>query len=170
MLALRKAKPTDLSILQHWDQQAHVIASDPDDDWEWELELSRDPEWREQLIAHIDGRPVGFIQIIDPYREESHYWGQVSTNLRAVDIWIGEADDLGKGYGTRMMQLAIARCFAHPEVMAILIDPLATNVKAHRFYERLGFAFVEERRFHTQLCHVYRLEREKWSKLSMSAP
>ncbi len=95
-------------MLRQWDEHEHVIASDPNDDWAWEVELGRFPEWREQLIAEKDGRPIGFVQIIDPKREESHYWGNVSANLRAIDIWIGREADLGKGYGTKMMKLALA--------------------------------------------------------------
>ena len=56
MINLRPATPNDLTLLQYWDKQPHVIACDPDDDWNWELELDRDPEWREQLISEIDGR------------------------------------------------------------------------------------------------------------------
>lgn len=51
---LRPAKPADVALLRHWDEQPHVIASDPNDDWNWEIELKRTPEWREQLIAQID--------------------------------------------------------------------------------------------------------------------
>ncbi|WP_308737902.1 GNAT family N-acetyltransferase [Nostoc sp. 'Peltigera membranacea cyanobiont' N6] len=90
------------------------------------------------MIAQINGRPIGFVQIIDPAREESRYWGDVAPDLRAIDIWIGEETDLGKGYGTKMMQLALNRCFADPRVTTVLIDPLASNTRAHRFYERLG--------------------------------
>ncbi|MBW4489639.1 MAG: acetyltransferase [Trichocoleus desertorum ATA4-8-CV12] len=54
------------------------------------------------MIAEIEGRAIGFIQIIDPTLEESHYWGDIAANLRAIDIGIGEATDLGKGYGTKM--------------------------------------------------------------------
>jgi len=35
-----------------------------------------------------------------------------TPNLRAVDIWIGEEGDLGRGHGTIIMRLALARCFA----------------------------------------------------------
>lgn len=156
---LRRAGPDDLALLRRWDEQPHVVASDPNDDWGWEEELSRDPPWREQMIAEVDGRPVGFVQIIDPAEEETHYWGDVPAGLRAIDIWIGEEGDLNRGYGTRMMELAIARCFEDPQVSAILIDPLASNVAARRFYERLGFRFVERRRFGEDDCAVYRLER-----------
>jgi aminoglycoside 6'-N-acetyltransferase len=140
-MILRPATPADLNLLRHWDQQPHVIASDPNDDWHWKVELSRNPDWREQLIAQIKGRPIGFIQIIDPAREESHYWGDVAPNLRAIDIWIGEETDLGKGYGTSMMQLALARCFADPRVVSVLIDPLASNTRAHnRLHGSFGVA------------------------------
>lgn len=158
-IKLRPATPADLALLRHWDEQPHVIAADPNDDWGWETELARNPDWREQLIAERDGRPIGFIQIIDPAREETRYWGEAPPDLRAIDIWIGEAGDLGKGYGTAMMHLALARCFADPAVTAVLIDPLADNTRAHRFYERLGFRFVERRRFGQDDCFVYSLER-----------
>jgi aminoglycoside 6'-N-acetyltransferase len=164
MIALRPATLADLPLLREWDEQPHVIESDPNDDWRWEVELRRDPAWREQLIAEVDGRPVGFVQVIDPAREDSHYWGEVPDGLRAVDIWIGDAADLGRGYGTRIMELALARCFAEPTVTGILIDPLASNTRAHRFYERLGFRFVERRRFGQDDCLVYRLERGDWER------
>jgi aminoglycoside 6'-N-acetyltransferase len=158
---LRPAAPADLELLRCWDRQPHVVASDPHDDWDWEHELNRSPDWREQLIAEVAGRAVGFVQIIDPAREESRYWGEVAADLRAIDLWIGPDTDLGKGYGTRMMQLALERCFAVPTVSAVLVDPLAGNTRAHRFYERLGFRPVERRRFGLDECLVYRLERPK---------
>lgn len=162
-ITLRPATPDDLALLRHWDEQPHVIAADPNDDWAWESELGLDPDWQEQLIAERDGEPLGFVQIIDPAREETRYWGDVPAGLRALDIWIGEADDLGKGYGTEMMRLALARCFDPPDVTAVLVDPLAENTRAHRFYERLGFRFVERRRFGEDDCFVYRLDRTGYS-------
>jgi aminoglycoside 6'-N-acetyltransferase len=161
---LRPATPADLALLRYWDEQPHVIASDPNDDWGWEVELTRSPVWREQWIGEMDGRPIGFVQIIDPAREESHYWGDMPTGLRAIDIWIGAEADLGKGYGTQMMELALIRGFADPTVTAVLVDPLATNTRAHRFYERLGFQFVECRRFGDDDCLVYRLNRDNWHR------
>lgn len=160
MITLRDATIADLALLNHWDEKPHVIASDPNDDWNWATELKLKPDWREQLIGEVDGRPVAFLQIIDPALEDSHYWGDVPENLRAIDIWIGEAEDLGKGYGTVMMNLAIERCFAPDDVTAILIDPLESNTRAHKFYERLGFEFVEKRSFGEDDCLVYRLDRQ----------
>lgn len=163
-LRLRPATIEDLALLRHWDEQAHVVASDPNDDWQWETELCRTPDWREQLIAEADGRAVGFVQILDAAREESHYWGDVSESVRAIDIWIGEARDLNQGLGTAMMTLALERCFADPKVTEVLIDPLISNTRAHRFYERLGFQFVGRRRFGADDCAVYSLQRMQYER------
>lgn len=116
------------------------------------------------LVAELNGKPIGFIQIIDPEQEESHYWGNVASNLRAIDIWIGEADELNKGYGTQMMQQALARCFAAPEVTGVLIDPLQNNVRARRFYERLGFRFLRNENFDGDECAVYELNRKTFEQ------
>jgi aminoglycoside 6'-N-acetyltransferase len=73
-MKLRHAKPSELTILRYWDTKPHVIAATGDDDvFDWELELSRNPDWRELLIAEHTGRPIGMIHIIDPAREETHY-------------------------------------------------------------------------------------------------
>jgi aminoglycoside 6'-N-acetyltransferase len=162
-MQLRTATPSDLALLRYWDTKPHVVAATGDDgDFDWENELPRNPDWRELLIAENNGRPVGMIQIIDPAREDSHYWGDVERGLRAIDIWIGEEADLGRGYGTLMMQLALKRCFADLSVKAVLLDPLASNIRARKFYERLGFKPVERRLFGNDDCIVHRLERDTW--------
>ena len=54
-----------------------------------------------------------------------------------------------------------------PEVVgdaAVLIDPLESNVRAHRFYERLGFRFFERRTFNGDECFVYRLARDEYGR------
>jgi aminoglycoside 6'-N-acetyltransferase len=166
MISLRQATLADLPLVERWDEDPVVAASGgaPEaNDWNWAHELGRTVPWREFLIAERNGRPIGFIQIIDPQAEETHYWGDCPANLRALDIWIGEEDARGQGYGTAMMQAAIARCFADANVTAILIDPLADNLDAHRFYQRLGFRFVERRTFlGVDDCFVFQLTRADW--------
>ncbi len=163
LMKLRSATLADLPILRTWGEQPHVLKSAGDfAEFDWEGELPRTVDWRELLIAEIDGRPIGIMQIIDPAREETHYWGDVDPDLRAIDIWIGDAADIGRGYGTQMMRLALERCFAPPEVTAVLVDPLVTNTPSHRFYERMGFRLIEQRTFGEDDCYVFRLERAAW--------
>ena len=156
-------------MIEYWDTKPHVLAATGNDDEDdWGTELSLDADWLEVLVAEVDGRPVGLLQIIDPLEEETHYWGDVEANLRAIDIWIGEEADLGRGYGSEMMRLALDRCFSEPQVTAVLIDPLATNTRAHRFYERLGFQYVGAQRFGEDDCIVYRLPRDAWCRAKKS--
>ena len=69
---------------------------------------------------------------------------------------------LGQGFGTPVMKLALDHCFSDPTVSAILINPLASNVRSRRFYERLAFEYIESRRFGADECSVYRLSRDRW--------
>lgn len=175
-LRFRAAHVADVPQLEVWDRAPHVIAKVTDDpqattafegiDWKEEIETSTDVSF--YLIAeivHEDGwRPIGAMQVTDPEREPSHYWGTIEPNLRALDIWIGEPDALGKGWGTRMMQQVTATCFADPTVRAIVIDPLTSNTDAIRFYQRLGFVPEGRRLFHDEDdCFVHRLTRADWS-------
>jgi aminoglycoside 6'-N-acetyltransferase len=171
-LALRPATLEDVPTLERWDRQPHVISATTDDadatqayDHDWRDELRAQSELSEYVIAELHGRPIGVMQIIDPREEPTHYWGEVEPNLRAMDIWIGDAADLGKGYGETMMRLAFLRCFGVPAVEAIIIDPLASNTRAHAFYRRLGFVEVGRQRFGDDGeddCLIHRLSREAW--------
>jgi aminoglycoside 6'-N-acetyltransferase len=168
-MRLRPATAEDIPLLKRWDENPHVAAAGGGDDWyDWDAEVPRDAAWGELLIAELDGRPIGVMEICNPAEEPSHYWGEVEADLRAIDIWIGDAADLGRGYGTQMMRIALDRCFADARVKAVIIDPLESNVRARRFYERLGFRFVERRRFEHEDCIVYRLNREDYARLAGS--
>lgn len=171
---LRPATPDDAPLLAQWDREPHVIACSTDDPGadiafggiEWREELADQSGISFYRIAEVadDGpwRPVGVMQVIDPHLEPTHYWGEIEPNLRALDIWIGPPDALRRGYGTQMMTLALDACFAAPGVTAIVIDPLASNTAAHRFYQRLGFEVVGRRMFDEDDCLVHRLSRETW--------
>ena len=163
---LRPTTSQDYDLIRYWDQQPHLQGLGGEDefnDWDWDNQLGRTVTWREMLIAEIEARPVGFIQIIDCREEETHYWGDdCPEHARAIDIWIGEESDIGRGYGTQMMQLALARCFAHQLCQHVLIDPLTSNTKAHRFYEAMGFKFLGPRQFGPDQCSIYQITRADW--------
>jgi aminoglycoside 6'-N-acetyltransferase len=166
-VSFRKAELSDVPLLKRWDSEPHNILADPEF-LDWEEILQRKTPWEETLIALEGTRPVGVVQIIDPAREESHYWGHVAENLRAIDIWIGEVKDLRRGLGTQMMHLALERCFGIQEVQGVLIDPLVTNTGAQLFYQSMGFRALGERLLEGDLCLVMRLEREEWTKANLT--
>lgn len=171
--SMRPATAADVPWLELWDDDPDVIACSSDDP---ETEVAFDgTDWAEEIadqsphsryyIAELDGRPIGAMQIIDPHLEPTHYWGEIAPNLRALDIWIGAAADRNLGHGTRMMSLALELCFAEPRVTGVVIDPLASNARAHRFYRRLGFEAAGRRMFGDDDCLVHALARERWEAL-----
>lgn len=166
---LRRARFADIPLLEYWDGLPHIVEATGCDEgepgaWDWKNEIAAEPPWRELLVAELRGNAIGFVQIIDPYLEETHYWGDCEQNLRAIDIWIGEAENLGRGYGSRIMSQALERCFAATRVSAVLIDPLIANTRAIAFYRKMGFQPVEERVFGEDECLVMRLERDIFEK------
>lgn len=169
-LRLRPATREDIPQLGVWDTDPDVIASTTDDPdaelafegLEWEAEIDGQTDVYRYYIALLDERPVGAMLVIDPHLEHTHYWGEIEPGLRALDIWIGHPDDRGKGLGAAMMELAISMCFAEPSVKAIVIDPLASNTRAHAFYRRLGFRPEGRRMFGDDDCLVHRLTRADW--------
>lgn len=172
VVRLRPATLDDVPTLQAWDRQPHVIACSSDrpdlevafDGIDWPQELAEASDVSFHLIAEVDGRPIGAMQVCDPHLEPSHYWGEIEPGLRAMDIWIGPPDALNKGHGSQMMTLAIDDAFADPGVDAIVIDPLNTNTDAHRFYRRLGFVAEGRRLFNDEDdCLVMRLTRADWA-------
>jgi len=169
-IVLRLATKADVSLLERWDKQPHVISATTDDpaaekafeDANWSDELASQNEHSEFRIAELNGRPIGAMQLIDPHLEVTHYWGMIRPNLRALDIWIGEPDCLSRGYGETMMRLAFQLCFADLAVTAIVIDPLTSNTRAHKFYRRLGFKPIGRQRFGDDDCLVHELTRKDW--------
>ena len=172
-LTLRLAAHADIPTLLRWDRDPAVIAAGSDDpdaaiawgednDWAGNIDLYQPGVW-EYWIAELHGRRIGCMQMCDPHLEPAHYWGEIEPNLRSLDIWIGEAEARGKGYGATMMRLAFAHCFSDPLVTAIIIDPLASNTRALKFYQRLGFVPTHRQVFHEEDdCLVHRLTRADW--------
>lgn len=175
VVRLRPAVAADAAILARWDTAPHVVAcltDDPDqhEAADWDAELAAQSDVFRYFIAEVDGRPIGAMLDIDPAGEPNGYWGEIEPNLRALDIWIGEADALNRGHGTQMMTQALDACFARPQVEAVVIDPLNSNTEAHRFYQRLGFRPEGRHVFNgTDDCLVHRLTRADWAARRMTA-
>ena len=172
---LRPATVADQPLLERWDEDEDVTSSSGNDHLDtegiyengyWTHELAIQSDVYEYFIAEIDEgdawRPIGAVQIIDPHREPTHYWGEIEPNLRAIDIWLGEPGDRGKGLGDKVMTAAIERCFASLEVTAIIIDPLNSNTRACKFYQRIGFAPTHRQTFGDDDCLVHKITRAEW--------
>ena len=102
---------------------------------------------------------MGVAVVLDAAADPAGYWGEVSLGTCAIDIWIADAAQLRKGYGTVMMENAIDRCFHVHSAHTILIDPLAENEGAISFYPHLGFDVIGPRTFGADECLFLELRR-----------
>jgi aminoglycoside 6'-N-acetyltransferase len=170
MITLRKTTIKDIPILNYWDKQDHVMfasgndANQSENDpnyWEYELSLC-DAKTYQYYIAELDGVPIAYLQMINPGLEVTKYWGDMEDGYRAVDIIIGDKENLGKGYGTTIMRLILDICFKDQTVKGVYIDPLSKNLRAIKFYQKIGFEFVDNRNFDEDNCDVYYISREKY--------
>lgn len=73
-LRLRRARLDDMPVLERWDTDPDVIAATTDDEAtaralggpDWRVELGQHSDVSYYLIAEVEGRPVGAVQICDP--------------------------------------------------------------------------------------------------------
>ncbi|MBI1403281.1 MAG: GNAT family N-acetyltransferase [Porphyrobacter sp.] len=169
-VTMRPARLADAEMLSEWASRPHVLtATGGGDGFDWHGELARDLSWREIWIAESGGRPVGMSIIIDAAREETHYWGDVPMGSRALDVWLGDVRDTGSGIGSAFMLLLLGRIFEDPAATRLLVDPLASNGYAIRFYRRLGFRSLGRRMFEGDDCEVLEMDRRDGVLAQLSA-
>jgi aminoglycoside 6'-N-acetyltransferase len=97
----------------------------------------RDPTYR--YITLIDQRPAGLIQhyrIADEYAEAL----DLGEEAIGVDLFIGEAELLGRGHGPAMLRRFLPElAFPFHGIDVCVIGPSVKNTAAIRAYEKAGF-------------------------------
>ncbi len=71
---------------------------------------------------------------VEIWREE---W---SNRLRVCELWVGE-ELRGKGFGRRLMELAISTARAEKR-RAVMLETQSCNVNAIGFYRHMGFSLI----------------------------
>lgn len=145
----------DFALMARWREKPHVRAWwDPDDD----------PPTCEQLAAHygsylhpsspttpciieVGRRPVGYVQF---YR-----WASFADQARAmdvdvddgtygIDIHVGETDALGRGIGTRAIELLCDHLAGDHAATGFALTTEVGNLRAQRAFEKAGFTRARE--------------------------
>ena len=103
-----------------------------------------DPTYR--YLAKIDGRPVGMLQ---HYRigDSAEYAEALALGEDAigVDLFIGEADLIGRGHGPAMLRQFLRDvAFPFHGLDVCVIGPSVKNRAAIRAYEKAGFRALRE--------------------------
>jgi len=121
----------------------------------------RDPTDMYAIVA--DGRDIGVVQtyLVDDYPEWSHLI-DAGEDAAGMDIFIGEADLIGRGVGSEAIAHFVATVvFGRAATRACIADPDVRNVASLLAFEKAGFVKTstfldpEDGQLHT----VMRLER-----------
>jgi aminoglycoside 6'-N-acetyltransferase len=91
------------------------------------------------FIACVNDEPIAYIQCWWPAQHPDVLWvrDMVMTE-RGIDISIGDAAHLGKGFGTLIVKHFVAKLFAEGATR-LVIDPDKSNERAIAAYMKAGF-------------------------------
>lgn len=129
------------SLMFDWLRRPHVAEwwSDPPTLDEIVRQYVSAPEV-EPYIVHLDGRPIGFIQVYVAATAGHGWWPDVTDpGVLGIDQFIGEGELLGKGIGTAMVRAFVEPLLDRPGVSTVQVDPSPDNARAIRCYEKAGF-------------------------------
>ena len=141
----------DIPLWLKWVQKSHVK-----DVWFLEgymtseeiLATAKKEAFNHPYIIVINNVSVGYILACDLHAYSTQTKNPKGLFLNeppgtfCMDLFIGEEDYLGKGYGTQIVRDFTALLFNERGVTKILIDPATTNKRAIRCYEKAGFTSV----------------------------
>lgn len=131
----------------------------------------RGEEAGEDLVVLLDGRPIGLLQRarIADYDEELEEFAalvEVPDGAVELDYLIGEPELRGRGLGSRLIAAAVADTWATmPDVPAVLVAVVASNVASWRAVEKAGLQRIAEGPMEPDnpvddpLHYVYRVDR-----------
>jgi RimJ/RimL family protein N-acetyltransferase len=92
------------------------------------------------FIAHLDNRPIGFIQSYVVMGSGEGWWeDETDPGARGIDQFLANDNQLGKGIGRAMIRAFVARIFSEPKVTVLQTDPNPTNERAIKCYTAVGF-------------------------------
>src|ERR1700722_15131918 len=84
-----------------------------------------------RYIAYLDGKPIGYVQSYWATRSGDGWWqDEKDPGTVGIDFFIGCADRLNQGIGTRMIKEFLQTLFADPTVTKIISDPAPDNPRS----------------------------------------
>jgi RimJ/RimL family protein N-acetyltransferase len=136
----------DIQQLFIWSQQEHVAAW-WHDSRNWNVFYKK---YYERLtsdivrgfIIVIEQIPVGYIQYYRANTSEQYWCESEPDTTVGIDLYIGEPEYVGRGFGTKVVRAFCQKLFDEYDVKKIVVDPDERNERSIRLFERVGFVPV----------------------------
>jgi aminoglycoside 6'-N-acetyltransferase len=146
-IEFRRVAPADLPLLRQWMCGSHWREwwGEPERELGYIVDMIEGRDSTEPYLFCVDGRPVGYIQVWFVAPHQNHEWSsdnpwllELPSKAVGVDLAIGEAEDLSKGYGTAALRQFVEELQnrGHHD---IIIDPDPANRRAVCAYRKAGF-------------------------------
>ncbi len=136
-IALRPLALTDEPLLRQWLNTPHVAQWWGDAETELREALSHIGSLQTQaFILQGNGHDIGYAQAYDA-RDDS-YFADRPAGAKGMDLYLGYADLVGKGLGTRIIQGFSEKLLAEGAV-EVVADPVPSNSAAFTAYKKAGF-------------------------------
>jgi RimJ/RimL family protein N-acetyltransferase len=136
-----------LSLLHKWLNEPHVVErwhSDATIDEVKEQYFTLDGDDAvDRWIAEIDGVETAYVQRYWAARSGDGWWeDQRDAGTVGIDFFIGPADKLDQGLGTKIIRAFTEMLMGDSKVTKIISDPAPTNLRSIRCLEKAGFTRV----------------------------
>lgn len=101
------------------------------------------------FIVETKKQPIGFIGYYDASEFPDGGGYEEPEGTYGIDLFIGEEEYLGKGYGTAMLSQFITKMLNerrafHKPITKIIVDPHTANTAAIGLYKKLGFTIIRQ--------------------------
>ncbi|MCC2646794.1 MAG: hypothetical protein K0R02_859 [Rickettsiaceae bacterium] len=96
-------------------------------------------------IICINGIEAGYIQFYNAHdfpREQGYETNELPQNCASIDVYIGEAEFIGKGFGPKSIE-QFTNEYIFPKYDYVFVDPDTKNYGAIIAYEKCGFKIIK---------------------------
>ena len=96
-------------------------------------------------LVLYEEKPVAYIQTykVNDWPEFGDYIGYDDHTV-SVDLFIGDPDFVGKGFGSLMLKKFLEEIvFSNPDITTCVIGPEPKNSRAIKSYAKVGFKYIK---------------------------
>lgn len=176
MISWRHVTPDDFPLLSRWLSAPHVARW-----WYHQTSMAaverdfgptaRGEEPNEDLLAFLDGTPLGLLQRSfwhdhPDYLNELTPITAVPSRAMTIDYLIGDAANVGRGLGTRLIRSALDQLWVdHRDAECVIVPVHADNIASCRVLEKAGLTRVAsgeldpDNPIDDRRHHIYRVDR-----------